>query len=584
MVIMWKPVQLQAWGPGVVTINAVNTPAEKLQLWRQKTEQLVTGGLVDLLPGQAGGFGGIEPGTLFTEEGAGVIVLAKDTGPRRFRLARNRGARIDGFTIRGASSGGGIIANGYADYMEVSNNFIKNNSGFYGGGVRLGHPELTDPATETYVNANNYNIAIDHNYISQNGGQGGAGGGVSLCTGSNNYDVIANWICGNFTLANGGGIGHLGLSNNGMIADDKILFNEQFNQGQTFNGGGIFIGGQPPLAVGALSPGSGNVDVISNVIQGNGAGAGDGGGIRLSQVNGQDVSGLPGSWYGVDIFNNMIVNNVAGLAGGGISLSEVAKARIVHNVVANNDSTATAANAFTAGSFQSNPQPAGIVARAHSQPLSTAVVTECAGSTNQYCDADNPNPLLQDNIIWHNRSFYFAADFTDPNLPVYMLFPDLNGGQTPVYDDLAVLGTATPQFLDPRFNILTDRTEDAPGFIYLANNQDAENTAPPADPAFVFGYENGGRGATVNPGEITTNLIPTAAFDEGGNFIRVQYGPLTIGNSDYHITAASTAVDADTRANPPARPGGILQLLEDIDDEPRPAGAGGPDFGADELQ
>ena len=507
-------------------------------------------------------------------------MLAKDTGPRRFRLARNRGARIDGFTIRGASTGGGIIANGYADWLEISNNEIKNNSGFFGGGVRLGHPELTDPATEAYVDANNYNINIDHNYISQNGGQGGAGGGVSVCTGSNNYDVVSNWICGNFTLGNGGGIGHLGLSNGGVIADNQILFNEQFNQGQTFNGGGIFIGGQPPLAAGALSPGSGNVDVISNVIQGNSASAGDGGGISLNQVNGQDVSGLPGSWYGIDMYNNMIVNNVAALAGGGISLSDVAKARILHNVVANNDSTATAANAFTAGSFQSNPQPAGIAARAHSGPLGTAIVTECDGSGNRYCDAQNPNPLLQDNIIWHNRSFYFAADFTDPNLPVYMLFPDLSV-DPPVYDDLGVLGVAG-QFLDPRWNILTNRAEDSPGFVYLANNQDEVNTVPPANPAFVFGYENGGRGTTVNPGELTTNLVPTAAFDEGGNFIRVRYGPLTIGSSDYHITGAGTADNADTRGNPPAS--NIPQLAEDIDDDERWPGDGDPDFGADELQ
>ena len=84
------------------------------------------------------------------------------------------------------------------------------------------------------------------------------------------------------------------------------------------------------------------------------------------------------------------------------------------------------------------------------------------------------------------------------------------------------------QFLDPRWNILTNRAEDSPGFVYLANNQDEVNTVPPANPAFVFGYENGGRGTTVKPGELTTNLVPTAAFDEGGNFIRVRFGPLTM--------------------------------------------------------
>ena len=69
MVIMWKPVQLQGWGPGAVTINAVNTPMEKLLLWRQKVEQLVVDLLVDLLPGQEQAFGGVEPGTLFARGG-----------------------------------------------------------------------------------------------------------------------------------------------------------------------------------------------------------------------------------------------------------------------------------------------------------------------------------------------------------------------------------------------------------------------------------------------------------------------------------------------------------------------------------
>ncbi|MDL1985443.1 MAG: hypothetical protein LWX54_14895, partial [Deltaproteobacteria bacterium] len=41
LVIMWKPVKLQGWGPGSVTINAVKTPAEKLLDWRAKVTQLI---------------------------------------------------------------------------------------------------------------------------------------------------------------------------------------------------------------------------------------------------------------------------------------------------------------------------------------------------------------------------------------------------------------------------------------------------------------------------------------------------------------------------------------------------------------
>ena len=99
--------------------------------------------------------------------------------------------------------------------------------------------------------------------------------------------------------------------------------------------------------------------VDGNLIQGNLAGAGDGGGIRTE-------SNLPGDL--IAIVNNLIVNNVAGLAGGGISMQDTANVRIHHDTVAHNDSTATAGAAF-ADPNQSTPQPAGIVAREHSLRL-----------------------------------------------------------------------------------------------------------------------------------------------------------------------------------------------------------------------
>ena len=51
-----------------------------------------------------------------------------------------------------------------------------------------------------------------------------------LGTGSDGYDVTDNWICGNIALSEGGGgIGHQGLSNNGLIAYNKIIFNEAWS-------------------------------------------------------------------------------------------------------------------------------------------------------------------------------------------------------------------------------------------------------------------------------------------------------------------------------------------------------------------
>ena len=143
MVIMWKPVQLQGWGEGSVTIDAIKTPFEKLVAWRRHVEELEDNGDISRAPGQELGFGGIEPETFFTEEGAGVLVLAKKSGKDRFRRKINRGARIDGMTISGADTGGGVVVNAFADFLEVSNLRVVNNSAFFAGGIRVGHPMLT---------------------------------------------------------------------------------------------------------------------------------------------------------------------------------------------------------------------------------------------------------------------------------------------------------------------------------------------------------------------------------------------------------------------------------------------------------
>lgn len=566
IVIMWKPLKLQGWGPGSVNIKAVKAPAEKLLAWRQKVQTLVTSGAVDLLPAQEIGFGGIEPDTLFTEEGAGITVLARDVNQNQGGFGSNRGkARIDGFTISGSDNGGGIIVNGYAHYLDITNNRVINNQGFFGGGIRIGHPTLTVETNQgiEYQNGFNDHIRISNNHVTQNSSLGQAGGGVSLYTGTDSYQVTGNYICGNFTLGQGAGIGHQGLSDNGRIANNRIMFNQSFNQGTTVSGGGILIAGGAPInGPGSLSPGSGSVEIASNLIQGNLAGAGDGGGIRTSRVNGEDVPvspNQPKDWYKVDVLNNLIVNNVAALAGGAISMQDTARINIIENTIANNDSTGTAGEAFTPGSpDQSNPQPAGIVSRVHSAELANAF----GNNSNVTPYREFSNPLLANNIIWHNRSFYFIVDNTqDP--PFYGLLPDVQAGAAPAYWDLWVLGTAAPRFLNPQYSVLTDTTG------YGATNISA-------DPMFMDEYLNGARNQVVQP-ETTTAIQAAPAFDEGGNFIDVRFGPLT-PTGNYHLNAGSPAVNS---ANAPLN-AGYPALTLDIDGQVRPNGPA-PDIGADEL-
>ena len=532
-VVMNKKVRLQGWGAPATHINAAKTPADKLTAWRGKIDQLLAAGGFDLLPGQLTGFnaGNNEPALFNSEEGPGILVVAKASGPQAFNNTRN--ARIDGFSISGSDNGGGLFVNRYAKILEISNNKLISNYGTYGGGIRLGHPNLLnpavlDPATDLqfggYTNAMNTDVRIHHNHITQNGGNNGAGGGISLHTGSHRYQVTRNHVCGNFSMGNGGGIGHLGRSDNGMIANNTVIFNETFNQLTNVTGGGIFIGGQASLAPAAtptLSPGSGNVTVTANLVQGNQAGAGDGGGIRAQFVNGLDVrrgASNPAPWYQLTITNNKVVNNTAGAAGGGISLQDTVKARITGNTVANNDSTGTAGAAFLPGSpNQSTPQPAGIVSRAHTKLLYKAI-----GAASGY-KVPYSNPVLADNIVWHNRSFYWAIN--NATVPAtFGLVPNAGAGQPAAYSDLAVLGTAQqgtwPDYtnghkLNPTNSILTSTAG------YAGSNS---STAP----GFVAQYFNGDQGQTIQQPELTTSIATAGAFDEGGNWITVRFGPLSL--------------------------------------------------------
>ena len=549
-VIMWKPVHLQGWGPGAVTINPVKAPAEKLQAWRNKVRQLITSGAVDLLPGQPVNFDTVEPGSLNTEEGAGVLVLASQTRDP-FGAGGVSNASIDGITITGADHGGAIAVNGYAHRLEIANTRIVSNQGFYGGGIRIGHPDLVNDTggTDAYTDAQNDGIRIHHNAISQNGGLGGAGGGVSICTGAESYAVTENWICGNFNQGDGGGIGHFGRSNGGVIARNTILFNQSFAQGVSVSGGGVFVSGTAPLAANGLTEGTGNVTIADNLILGNQAGAGDGGGIRVAFVNGQEVVGKPKEeWHRVDVVDNMIVNNVAGLAGGGISLQDAAVVSIVNDTIAHNDSTATAGLAFTPGNAtDSNRQPAGIVSRGHSPALIAALGP---------AEAPFSSPDLRNAIIWQNRSFIFHVDTTAPVVPTYRLVPDPS---TPDFNDLGVIGAAGS--LTPMSSLLTGG----------------------GDPNFVTAYFNGARNA-VQQVELTTAIAVQPAFDEGGNYIDVRFGPLTLNigastgsYSNYHLGMGSAALargDGAVLSAPYAD-----WLMEDIDGQAR---IGAIDAGADQ--
>jgi hypothetical protein len=558
-IVMYKPVKLQGSGPGATIINGLGGFDTKnaLLAWEAKVDcQFGIGAgctkIVDALPNQQEGAIGLEA------EKANIVVLAPVDPLRGSGRPANRfwgrGARIDGFGITGANVGGGVYVNAYAHMLAISNNDIFSNSGNWSGGIRIGqfNLELLDPATLLDDNRAttygfNQQVSINNNVIRQNGALDGAGAGISLAVGTDQYSVSNNYICGNFTLGSGAGIGHLGLSNAGTIDHNKIVLNQSFDQQVQQHGGGIFISGEPQ-ANGGLSFGSGSVDILDNLIQGNQAGAGHGGGIRTQVVNGTDAADAnnPNQAYRINVINNMIVNNVAGYSGGGVSMADSINAEVINNTIAHNDSTATvgALINIVGGVNSSLPQPAGLVTQVHSPALTTALAGKTdTGNSNTWDQVKVfTNPLVRNNIVWQNRSFSFLADASGAGLQPVVDAATCAGN----YDDLAVLG----------------------GVYTLSRIETTmTSTTAGAAPDFLGDYCNGGR--VDGTGSIAAN---PAVDEAGAAWIDVRFGPLAV-QGDYHVGAASTAIGLNT-GNTPA---------DDIDGDPRPGGDGLRTAGADEL-
>jgi hypothetical protein len=410
---------------------------------------------------------------------------------------------IDGLGLTDSSQGGGgIFVHGWGHNLQIANNRIFNNAGTLSGGISLGQGESpeaylngtagdTDPGscltpgqTTTGVFALNtqlpyclqINVNVHNNKVTENSSTGdelftgtpAGAGGVSICTGSDYYNFNYNWVCGNISTGDGGGVGHLGFSWNGDIEHNSILFNQATNPSIQSNGGGLIVMGAAPDQNAAtlngaecgsvtdvdcapgLSDGTGpNLMINANRFQGNDADSGSGGGLRLQAVNGTDVPrfpSTPANWYHVTIQNNIINNNVAGWDGAGISLEDALAVTIVNNTIASNDTTASSGALFTAlgtplassqsplplcqnqvGGTVSCPQPSGLVSMQNSpqliagfsgvdqngQPVPGPAMTITCPPGN-YAPGTSPTngscihlsyPALYNNIFWQNRSF-----------------------------------------------------------------------------------------------------------------------------------------------------------------------------------
>ena len=523
---------------------------------------------------------------------------------------------IDGLGIRNSSQGGGgIFVHAWGHNLQIANNRIANNSGTLSGGINVGQGEFppaylggagavnADPGscqTSGVTNlqlpyCHNLNVNVNHNYISQNSSTGdelfsatpAGAGGISFCTGADFYKFQYNWICGNLSTGDGGGLGHIGFSYNGDIEHNSFLFNQSTNPTIPTNGGGLIVMGAPDadpvcpgaaadtdcvVAPGVVTPSDGvgpNLVINANLIMGNSADSGSGGGIAFQNVNGSDVVAFPTSpsrWHHVAVTNNIITNNVAGWDGAGISLLDALNLDIVNNTIASNDTTASSGVLFntfgaplasTAGPCGTNPttgqqgstpcvttstpQPAGVVSIQNSAVLTANIPStqtlicptgHFAGTTatNGTCRSFS-YPLLDNDVLYQNRVFHIGVIGPGTGTLNQQNTVGLYNGSTSTlavsqtatgscpagssYWDIGVRGDSSPTThestvtLNPTYSFLTNTT----GYAATAQHNSA------ASPALVSEYCNGSRippefggtGFQVPPG-ISDATVPNPVF------------------------------------------------------------------------
>ena len=505
-------------------------------------------------------------------------------------------------------------------------------------------------------------VNVHNNYVTTNSSLGdelfsgtlSGGGGATFCTGNDYYKFNYNWVCGNLSAGEGGGLVHLGEIQDGDIEHNTFVLNQSQNPTVPTNGGGIQVQGTPdtdPICgvqldadcPAGLSDGTGHGLVINaNLIQANQSESGSGGGIRLQQVNGTDVSIFPTQpqyWNDVAITNNIIVNNVAGWDGAGISLQDSLKVQIVNNTIAHNDSLATsgvltqslgtpgasapAGSCVQTGGSTSCPQSSGVTSTPNSSLMTTAItgetltcpfaLTRCAGFSNPY--------LLND-LIYQNRSFKVGVGAlgtgtqNQQNL-ITLQYP--SGTVAPSQTFSGECFPATDSYWDIGVRGDTGPTNHGSGYTISTHSTQVTSST---NPHFVSQYCNGSRvppecsvtdgcggpsGYGVPPGIVDSTtpnpvftMTASATVDEGNNWVNVSWGPMAMANpaiqgtsgnwgaglqlGNYALDSNSTFIDAIPTSETVA-PGATVPAT-DFFGKPRPDPSNTThiDYGAVEYQ
>ncbi len=409
------------------------------------------------------------------------------------------------------TQGGAIFANGYARNLQITNNVIQNNGGAYGT-IRIGTPDLPAPDT----NNHNEGVVIAYNRVIANAGTNLAGG-IGIFNGADSYQIVGNDVCGNFSAEYGGGISAVGYSPNGTIRNNRVYFNRSYDEG-----GGIMIAGALPTNPAALSPGSGPVNIYSNLVQANLAND-DGGGIRF----------LMAGNFPMNVYNNFIVNNVSTHEGGGVSLNDAPNVRVYNNTIMKNLTTATAVTS------NGSAAPAGLSTSLNSDQLQATL----PGGSPLFS-----NPLLFNNIFWDNRAGTRAGGIVTGL--------GTTGDASPIHNwDMGVADLNSAPLLSPTNSVI----QTGEGVIASPTNQVGVN------PNVKATYDT----------SVAFNAWRNNPAFVGAILVAVDLPPNLMG--DYHINNSSPAYNSGA-----ASKSGVGAPSFDIDGQGRPAW-GGYDIGADEI-
>jgi hypothetical protein len=559
---------------------------------------------------------------------------------------------IDGLSLTDSSQGGGgIFVHAWGHNLQIANNRIYNNAGTLSGGINIGQGEfppnfvggpaatnLPPGSCQSSITTNlqlpychNLNVNVHHNAVTSNSSTGdelfsatpAGAGGVSICTGSDYYKFNYNWVCGNLSTGDGGGVAHIGFSYGGDIEHNQILFNQSTNPTIPTNGGGLLVMGSPDVdpttcgtttdldclpAPGSVGPSDGigpGLYINANLIMGNQAESGSGGGLALQHVNGSDVinfpnggasvsfPGLSGSpnpqtspWYAPLVTNNIIVNNVSGWDGGGVSLIDALNVNIINNTIMSNDSTASSGMLFdTIGAPLAStqgvnctqtpvpagspptltcPQVAGLVSIQNSATLRANFPASITCPINHGVNGPSANnrrvngdcrktsyPELFNDVFWQNRTFYIGVGAlgtgTQNQQNVVTLYNAFTTTQAPSQATTGACPTAS--YWD-----IGVRGDTGPG-----NHASTVTLSPEASIlTSIAGYPGGG----VNTGFRVNSASPPAVVSQYCNGSRVppEAGGLgwqvppgisdaTVPNPIFNLTPAATVDEGNNWVN-----------------------------------